>query len=62
MRFTAPRLSVTEARGVETFGRHFDELFDARILEHVLLRGQRFENHVEREQFGFGSIESADGL
>lgn len=60
--FTASGLSVTEARGVETFGRHLDELLDARILEHVLLRGRRFEDHVEREQLGLGSIGSADRL
>lgn len=49
MRFPAARLSVTETRGVETFGSHLDELPDARILEDVLLRGRRFEDHVERK-------------
>lgn len=53
-------LSVTETRGVETLSRHLDELLDARILEDVLLRGRRLEDHVEREQFGLRPIGSAD--
>lgn len=43
----AARLPVTEARGVKTLGCHLDKLLDARILEHVFLRGRRLEYHVK---------------
>lgn len=56
MCLAAARLPVTEARSVETLGRHLDELLDARILEHVFLRGRRLEHYVEREQFGLGPV------
>lgn len=60
VRFPTARLPVTKARGVEPFGRHLDEFLDSRILEDVFLRGEWFENHVEREQFGLRSIGPAN--
>lgn len=50
--FSGTSLSVAEGRAAEAFNGHFDKPFDARILQHVVLRCTRFEDYVIGKQFG----------
>lgn len=53
MRFAASGLPVAERGAAEAFHCHFDEIFNATILQDVLLRGVRFENDVVRKYLRF---------
>lgn len=46
VRFATSGLSVAKRRAAEAFDRHFDEIFNAGVLQNVLLRGIRFENDI----------------
>jgi len=46
MRFATSGLSIAKRSAVEAFHRHFNEIFNAGVLQNVLLRGIRFENDI----------------
>lgn len=53
-------LSVAKGRATEALDRHLNESLDARILQHIILRGSRLKDHVVGEELwlltGTGSV------
>lgn len=49
MRLAGSRLSIAKCRTAEPLDAHFDNTLDARVVQYVLLRGPRFEDHIVRE-------------
>lgn len=53
VRLATACLSVAEHGGVEPLHSHLHESLDAGELEHILLAGSGFEDHVVGEELGF---------
>lgn len=53
VRLARARLAVAECRAAETLDGHLDDALDARVLQHIVLRGARLEHHIVAEQLGF---------